>query len=257
MQSQISDPFLFPGGETGCLLLHGFSATPHEMRFLGEQLAAAGLAVSAPRLAGHGTSLADFAGTRATQWIDSAEQALQELSSRTSQVVVVGQSMGGLVGLHLAARHPQKVRALTLLAPALQLARKSIERLGPLLPLLARGGVAFSKRGSDIADAQAVLERTGYAAVPAAALHQLLQLQRQTRTLLPQVRQPTLVIQSEQDHTCSPQGVGMLQRQLGGHLEVLWLRDSFHVISLDLEKDRVVAAIAEFIGRTTVACASA
>ena len=50
-----SEPFYLPGGSTGCLLLHGFSATPEEMRPLGEFLASKGYSVIGVRLAGHAT----------------------------------------------------------------------------------------------------------------------------------------------------------------------------------------------------------
>ena len=50
-------PFFFAGGDVGCLLVHGFTGTPHEMRFLGERLAAQGYTVSGVCLAGHATSV--------------------------------------------------------------------------------------------------------------------------------------------------------------------------------------------------------
>jgi carboxylesterase len=49
--------FFFEGGDTGCLLIHGFTGTPQNIRPLGDFLARRGLTVLAPRLHGHGTSL--------------------------------------------------------------------------------------------------------------------------------------------------------------------------------------------------------
>ena len=37
-----AEPFYFKGTAAGCLLLHGFTATPQELRGLGEHLAARG-----------------------------------------------------------------------------------------------------------------------------------------------------------------------------------------------------------------------
>src|SRR2546427_411191 len=54
------DAFSLPGSRPlGCLLVHGFTGTPEEMRPLGEALAARGFPVYAVRLAGHGTDVAD------------------------------------------------------------------------------------------------------------------------------------------------------------------------------------------------------
>jgi carboxylesterase len=36
------EPFLLRGGPDGCLLVHGFTALPEEMRLLGDDLAQAG-----------------------------------------------------------------------------------------------------------------------------------------------------------------------------------------------------------------------
>jgi len=57
------NPFFFEGGPTGCLLIHGFSSSPPEMRLMGEYLAGKGLTVLGVRLAGHGTSPEDMATT--------------------------------------------------------------------------------------------------------------------------------------------------------------------------------------------------
>ncbi len=37
-----AEPFMHRGGPTGCLLIHGFTASPQEMRGLGEHLASPG-----------------------------------------------------------------------------------------------------------------------------------------------------------------------------------------------------------------------
>jgi esterase/lipase len=64
-----SEPFFFPGGTTGCLLLHGFSSTPGEMRPFGKYLAEKGFAVLGVRLAGHATHPNDLKRTRWIDWL--------------------------------------------------------------------------------------------------------------------------------------------------------------------------------------------
>ena len=55
-----AEPFYFPGNSTGCLLIHGFTGAPTEMRPLGEYLAENGFSVLGVRLSGHGTRMADL-----------------------------------------------------------------------------------------------------------------------------------------------------------------------------------------------------
>ena len=101
-----AEPFFFPGGPVGCLLLHGFTAMPEEMRWLGEALAGHGHTVFGVRLAGHATSPADLARTRWTDWLISVEEGLAFLAGVTDQVFLVGQSMGGMIALVAAAALP-------------------------------------------------------------------------------------------------------------------------------------------------------
>ena len=54
-----AEPFFLPGGKTGCLVVHGFTGTPLEMRGLGDFLHQQGHTILGVRLAGHATSLKD------------------------------------------------------------------------------------------------------------------------------------------------------------------------------------------------------
>ena len=101
-----SEPFYLPGGSTGCLLLHGFSATPEEMRPLGDFLAFKGYSVIGVRLARHATYPRDLKRTRWTDWLDDVENGLALLSRICSLRVLIGQSMGGMIALTAAAQFP-------------------------------------------------------------------------------------------------------------------------------------------------------
>ena len=72
---------------------------------MGKYLAQKGLAVLGVRLAGHGTTPEYMARTCWRDWVGSAEEGLRELTGRCSQVFVAGLSIGGLITLHLTARH--------------------------------------------------------------------------------------------------------------------------------------------------------
>ena len=61
--------FYFEGSDVGCLLIHGFTGTPQNIRPLGDFLARRGLTVLAPRLAGHGTNVDEFEKTGPDDWI--------------------------------------------------------------------------------------------------------------------------------------------------------------------------------------------
>src|SRR5690606_15029628 len=88
------------------LVLHGFGGTPGSVAPLVEGLRAAGHAVAAPALPGHGTSVDDLAGRTWDDWTAAAEEALTGLAADAgttpSGLVVAGQSMGAAIGCWLA-----------------------------------------------------------------------------------------------------------------------------------------------------------
>src|SRR4051794_41498192 len=87
--------YWFEGNDVGCLLLHGFTGTPQNVRPLADYLARRGLAVSAPRLPGHGTTVADLDETGPQDWLGGAEQGLDEVQEGCSTGFVARLSPGG------------------------------------------------------------------------------------------------------------------------------------------------------------------
>jgi carboxylesterase len=75
------EPFFFPGGASGVLLIHGFSGSPAEMRGLGERLAQDGHAVAGMRLPGHTSNPADLAGTNWRAWLAAVEGEYERLQA--------------------------------------------------------------------------------------------------------------------------------------------------------------------------------
>jgi carboxylesterase len=59
-----AEPFFFPGNgqntRIGCLVTHGFTGAPKEMRWLGESLNRQGYTVCGIRLTGHATRPEDM-----------------------------------------------------------------------------------------------------------------------------------------------------------------------------------------------------
>jgi carboxylesterase len=223
------------------------------MRPLGDALAAAGFPVLAPALAGHGTEVADLARTTWRDWLASAEAALDALRAEVPRVAIAGLSMGGLLTLVLAAKRPADVAALVLAAPALRLTDR---RLG-LLPWAARIpairrrlGLIPKRGGRDIADAEVRRTSRAYDAVPLDALLSLLALRREARRALPRVTQPVLLLQGRLDRTVPASVAALVRRHLASRqLEVAMLDRSAHVLTEDVERDRVGALVVDFLTR--------
>ncbi|RPI82580.1 MAG: alpha/beta fold hydrolase, partial [Chloroflexi bacterium] len=103
-----AEPFFFQGGLVGCLLIHGFTGAPKEMRQMGEYLAEKGYTVLGVRLAGHATSPRNMLRTTWQDWFFSVSDGWHMLESAGKSIFVVGLSMGGVLSLTLASHFPVK-----------------------------------------------------------------------------------------------------------------------------------------------------
>ena len=130
------------------LLIHGFTATPVEVKLVAEILHQRGYTVAGPRLPGHGTSVEEINGCTWRDWADHVTQAYDELASRCERVFVGGESMGGLLTLYLGSERPE-IAGLVAYAPALRAASRLIY-LTPLLQLFIK--VREKNRPGDDAD---------------------------------------------------------------------------------------------------------
>jgi carboxylesterase len=250
-------PFRHRGGRRGVLLVHGFAGTPFEMRGLGAALAARGFAVSVPALAGHGPDSARLRGTAWTDWLGSVEAAFDELRADCDVVGVCGLSLGGLLSLELARRRPGQVAALALLATALYLPpwqARGIRRASRSW-LLKR--LAMPKPlGSDIAD-PAMRRRNPTRSMPFATLASLVDCMEHVRPRLGEVACPALVAHGRKDHTIPFACADELAARLAGTVERMTLERSFHVLTLDLEREALFARIGDFFERHLAAARAA
>jgi carboxylesterase len=261
------DAFEFAGDGSGrgALVLHGFTGSPFEVRYLGERLSERGLHVIGPALAGHAHGLPDeLDRTTWHDWYATAEAAFDRLRARCSRVAVVGLSMGGLLSLHMARARGAEIAALGLLATPIwlkrqqELAIRAVNRVldrGLRRPLVAAlveelGGAHIPKLGgeSDIADPAGRYENPTMPAMPIRALGSLLDLQKVVRGELAQVHNPVFLAHSRQDHTAPYAcAAGILKRIGSRDVRALSLERSYHVITVDVDRAEVARDVGDFV----------
>jgi carboxylesterase len=236
---QLNGEALFwPGNSIGFLLIHGFTATTTEVRPLAIFLHELGYTVSAPLLPGHGSTPQELNKKKWTDWVMCVEEAYQQLQKTCRVVFIGGESMGGLLSLYHAKKHPEVVGIL-LYAPAL----KALQLGRAQLLSLVRD---FRwKKGGDQS-----MPWKGYRVVPLKASRQLYKFQHIIFRLLPGIAQPTLIFQGRKDQSLDLRGPAILIKRLGSKDKtLLWFENSQHCILLDREFDQVAAASLAFIKR--------
>lgn len=239
-------------GAPAVLLCHGFTGSPQGLRGWAEDLAAAGLAVSLPRLPGHGTRWQELARTGWSDWLRALEAELERLRSLGHRVVVGGLSMGGGLALRLAADHPADVAGLVLVNPAVR-----VDGLRPaLLPLQRRLGLlgrpgrerTVPAIGGDIARPEAV--ELAYDRVPLTAAASMVEGLRGVQRDLPLVHQPVVLLRSAVDHVVPASSSALVLERVGAaDVREEVLPRSFHVATLDHDAPRITAATLDLVGR--------
>ena len=243
--------FFLPGAEVSALLVHGLTGTPYEMRYLGEHLARCGFRVFAVRLAGHAGTPEELGATTHQSWYESVVDGCERLRAFGDPIVVVGQSMGAVLAARLAIDQGTAVSAVVMLAPAFFLpywqraALAAIKKLGPLAAMIYLRSAA----AADIHDAAARQIHPSTRLMPLSAALSLCELSALVRTQLARLAQPTMIIHSRPDHTCPfDKNVEFLMANLGSvRKRLAVLEDSYHVISVDTDKERVATEVASFI----------
>lgn len=234
------------GGDVGVLVCHGFTGSPDSMRGWAEHLAAAGYTVRLPRLPGHGTRWQDANRTTFADWLATVAAALSELSGRCRAVVVVGLSMGGTLTLRLAELHPEAISGIVLVNPSILTLRKDMQ----FLPVLKYLVPAMKGIASDIADPDAV--ELGYARTPLKAADSLRRAWPVVRADLRSITMPVLLLRSRVDHVVEPENSKVLLETIAStDVTEIVLERSYHVATLDYDKQIIFDSSVEFIRRIT------
>jgi carboxylesterase len=260
--------FFLPGGRDGVLLIHGLSGTPTEMRFVGKGLQRAGFTVYAPRLAGHCADERALLATRWEDWFASVEAAAERLRDRVDRVFVAGLSMGAVLALALAARRPLLMDGLALYGVTFRYDGWSIPkiaRLAFLLPLATRLGIGRDRRFcesfpygiKDERTRQRIVEcmragdsaAAGLLGIPWPSLAEAYELAGQTRRDLPAVVAPCLILHAQHDDIAHVRNARMTAARVSGPVDLRTFADSYHILTLDRERQRVIDLTAEFFRR--------
>jgi carboxylesterase len=241
-----SSPFFFEGGPSGVLLLHGFTATPVEVKLMGQYLHERGYTVSGPLLPGHGATIEAINACSWRDWVDHAARAYAELTARCTRVFVGGESLGGLLALHLGSAYPE-IAGLILYAPAVRIANPLVY-LSPLFKFFIK---ALPKKREENDPDSVVNQRwNGYTVDPVPAVAQVLPLQRQVRRRLPLIKQPIIIFQGRLDSTLKHSGAEEIVAAVqSAHKELVWQDGSSHCIILDVEWEEVAEKTLAFIRR--------
>jgi len=198
----------------GVLLVHGFLASPAELRDFGRELRSRGFTVYGVRLAGHGTSPWDLQGRHWGEWLASVRRGYRLLTLLADRVALVGSASGGLLSLLLAAEQPVELAGVATVNTPLGYRAAEFRHL----PLVGSAQRLIRPWGRDsmpflpYAPAHPALS---YRHIPLQGLQELRRLNSALKGRLADVQCPVLLVQGDQDPVVEPDSARQLLAGLG------------------------------------------
>lgn len=253
----------FPGSRIGIVLVHGLAGTPSEMKQVGKRLNKYGFSVLCPLLAGHCGSEEELVATNWPDWSASVEKACTEMERHMDAVFIGGLSAGAVLTLREAQRNPDGLRGLALYSTYLRGDGWSAPTLSRFMwvldyvPYLAKRwrsketypyGIKNEKLRNRI---HAKLQsgdssEAGHIYTPGLSLREFQRLIRVVKQDMGRVTTPALLLHAENDDISSYRNSQYVQRHINAPSELVLLSDSYHLITIDQERNRVSDETAAF-----------
>lgn len=259
------DPITLAGGEHAVLLIHGLQSSPAELQPLAKRLNQSGYTVHAPHIRGYGYEHGDNAHS-ITHWQEWHAKALAEFRSLKLQyktVAVGGLCIGAVLSLSIAAELGDEVAALSLLSTTMYYDGWSIPWYRFFLPIgyytpfryiySYREREPFGLKNKQLRKwvAREMSHKdssmAGAAKLALPALHEAELLIKSVKKSLPRVTAPALIIHAVDDDVSTPRSARFVAENIGSKIvESVLLHDSYHMLTIDNEREQVAAETLRF-----------
>ena len=258
-------------GDNGAavVLIHGLTGTPNEMRFLAGALNRGGYSVICPRLARHGEPVEILKNAHWQDFYTTVREAFLKAKSEYREVYAAGLSMSALLVLLLAEEFQGEVSGVSCLSPTLFYDGWNTPWYKYFLPfvyftplkhffyfkesppyglknerLRALVHEYFGK--AKVEDLSGV-SQFGYPLFPLTLLEQLNILVRYMVPKLGNIHAPVQLIQARDDDMTSVKNSQFIYDRIRSKVkEIVLLENSYHVITADQERGKVVQAMSRF-----------
>jgi len=255
---------LYQQGSNGhaVVLLPGLCGSELEMGAIPRLLKQSGYTYAIPLITGYSahTGLTSY-----KSWIDEVEQFVSDLMETHSSVSLVGLSMGATLSLAVAARKPN-IQSLSILSPVFIFDGWSVSWYHPFLKVIYLLGfrnwhyketapfgvknLEMRKRIKKAVEGNNVSE-LGAAHLPARHLMESLRLIKSTKKELPYINSDVLIIHAIDDETASPKNPDLILESIASETRrTIWLGNSYHMITVDNEREIVANETMNFIAQS-------
>lgn len=199
----------------GVVLVHGFLASPAEVKLFAEKLGHLGFAVIAPRLKGHGTSPWDLRERSWTDWLASVQRAYRIMQSYCEDICLIGFSTGAALSLLQAAEQPDGLAGVVAISAPVKFRNKNmifvplVHHANRLVSWLRAYEGIMPFRPTDTEH-----PNINYSTMPVHALFELRLMVNQLVKRLPDVHCPALILQGDEDPVVVPDSANRVYKKI-------------------------------------------
>ena len=257
-----------PGGRNGVLLFHGLSSTPLELQYLARGLHRAGYTVRIAVITGYSHGLPSPQASGHREWAAAAVAEFDRMRQQCDTLAVGGLCIGALLSLFIAGKRPEAVSHVLSLSTTLHYDGWAAPWTRWMLPLARvlpwAGRIAVKEREPfGLKDERlrawiaAQMRESGGSDAGASVLRvrDLLEakgLMRLVRQGMPAIVAPTLLVHARDDDAASPRSAFEVASGVSSErVHCVLLNESYHMISIDKEKARVLSEMKDFLRGAT------
>lgn len=256
----IANEFFYKAGNDRVVLLfHGLTGHPYEMKFFAKYLSKNGYDVCCPVLPGHCCGIENVKKYTWTDWLDYALDQYDLLKTLYSEVYVGGLCLGAVLACAVAEER-DGVSGICALSTTLlfdgwevpwykfliPLGLSTIFKFFYVFPEFSSYGIKNS-RTSRIISEKAKDNSTLLNCVPMVSFNELMKVAKYTMENVRDIEAPIILLHSEEDNLTSIKSAEFIYKNARSEVkELVRLKNCYHVITLDNEKEQVAHKAVDF-----------
>ena len=248
------------------LLFHGLTGSHFEMKKYGQFLFDKGYDVFANSLPGHGDKASEIYTVTYKDWLNFAYEKFEELSEKYENVFASGLCLGAVLTLALAEKYQDKLKGIISLSTTLFLDGWRLPWYSFMIPIglstILRYYYSYPEcepHGIKNQKVRNIVKKllqkgdVGMNDFQMTGIWELLKLSKIVIKDLSKITTPALLMHSKEDDLTSTKSAKIVYNKISSNdKEMIILKDSYHMVLYDNEKDFVYNKAMEFLDKHSI-----